>query len=333
VDQYQLLISSTTVEGGKAEATRIAELQKIVGDKYSILDRAKKRAEWVKHQEDQRMKKQEQEEAERKEYSSIDWDDFQVIGEIFFTESDETYELPGPTSLNDLQSASLEQRGKVSRQLIEEAMPTEDMAQWQQNYHTPAPPVQQPFQQPAPMQMPYGPTPPAQPAFSPPPAIPQFAVPDETSRSASPAVPAPKRIVQNAAPRAAARRGRVTMATCPNCKLQIPYDELEQHMKSKLHRTPPLLAVIEEHANVVQQSNFSIQDGGSRKPKKHNEPRLRTYRLWMLQTTSSAWRRNVRTCLTLSLARVSVQRKKRDVNVRPCSRQISILRPAMPVKA
>jgi splicing factor 3A subunit 1 len=234
VDQYQLLISSTTVEGGKAERARIAEIQKIVNDKYIVLDRAKKRAEWVKHQEDQRVKKQEKEEEERKEYASIDWDDFQVIGEIFFTDADETFELPGPTSLNDLQSASLEQRGKVSRQLIEEAMPTEDMSQWQQHYPTPAPPVQ-PVQPQYPMAMPYGPTPPAQPAqpaFSPP-FMPQIPVADDASRSASPAVPAPKRIVQNAAPRAAARRGRVAMATCPNCKQQIPYDELEQHMKSE----------------------------------------------------------------------------------------------------
>jgi splicing factor 3A subunit 1 len=227
------LISSTTVEGNKAEKARVSELEKIANAKYSVLDRAKKRAEWVKHQEDQRIKKQEQEEAERREYASIDWDDFQVIGEIFFTDADETYDLPAPTSLNDLQSASLEQRGKVSRQLIEEAIPTEDLSQWQQNYPTPAPPVQQPMQQPAPIAMPYGPTPPAQPAFSPPPVMPQMPVAEDTSRSASPAVPAPKRIVQNAAPRAAARRGRVAMATCPNCKQQIPYDELEQHMKSE----------------------------------------------------------------------------------------------------
>ena len=239
VDQYQLLISSTSVEGAKAEKARVAELQKIVDDKYSLLGRAKKRAEWVKHQESQRAKKQEQEEADRREYASIDWDDFQIIGEIFFTDADETYDLPGPTSLNDLQSASLEQRAKNSSMLIEEAMPTEDMTQWQQpSYATPAPPVQpmQPMQPPQPMypQMPYGPTPPAQPAFSPPPAMPQMAVPEEMQRTASPAGAVPRRIVQNSAPRAAARRSRVQMATCPNCKQQIPYDELEQHMKSEL---------------------------------------------------------------------------------------------------
>jgi splicing factor 3A subunit 1 len=240
VDQYQLLILSASVEGAKAEKARIEELRRVVDDKYSVLERAKKRAEWVKHQESQRAKKQEQEEADRREYASIDWDDFQIIGEIFFTDADETYDLPGPTSLNDLQSASLEQRAKNSSLLIEEAMPTEDMTQWQQPaYSTPAPPVQpmqpmQPIQPMYPVQMPYGPTPPAQPAFSPPPGMPQMPMSEDMPRTASPAGAVPRRIVQNAAPRAAARRGRVTMATCPNCKQQIPYDELEQHMKSKL---------------------------------------------------------------------------------------------------
>jgi splicing factor 3A subunit 1 len=245
VDQYQLLISSTSAEGAKAERARVEELRKVVNDKYSVLVRAKKRAEWVKHQESQRAKKQEQEEADRREYASIDWDDFQIIGEIFFTEADETYDLPGPTSLNDLQSASLEQRAKNSSLLIEEAMPTEDMMQWQQpSYNTPAPPVQpmqpmhpmqpmQPMYPVQPMQVPYGHTPPAQPAFSPPPIMPGMPMPEEVPRTASPAGAVPRRIVQNAVPRAAARRGRVAMATCPNCKQQIPYDELDQHMKSK----------------------------------------------------------------------------------------------------
>lgn len=233
VDQYALLISSTTVEGAKAEKKRIEELQKIVDDKYSLLGRAKKRAEWVKHQESQRAKKQEQEEADRKEYATIDWDDFQIIGEIFFTDADETYDLPNPTSLNDLQSASLEQRAKNSSLLIEEAMPTEDMSQWQQQpYATPAPPVQ-PVQPACPAQMPYGPTPPLQPAFSPPPGMAPYATPNDAQRVATPAGAAPRRVVQNAPPRAAARREKVQMAQCPNCKQQIPYNELEQHMKSK----------------------------------------------------------------------------------------------------
>jgi splicing factor 3A subunit 1 len=45
----------------------------------------------------------------------------------------------------------------------------------------------------------------------------------------------PLRIVEGAQlPRAMARRRNVTTALCPNCRQQIPMDELQQHMKVEL---------------------------------------------------------------------------------------------------
>lgn len=44
----------------------------------------------------------------------------------------------------------------------------------------------------------------------------------------------PMRIRNDYVPRAQAKRQTPTMALCPNCKQQIPFDELEQHMKSVL---------------------------------------------------------------------------------------------------
>ena len=41
----------------------------------------------------------------------------------------------------------------------------------------------------------------------------------------------PLRIRNDYVPRAQAKRQNVTMALCPNCKQQIPFDELEHHMK------------------------------------------------------------------------------------------------------
>jgi len=43
----------------------------------------------------------------------------------------------------------------------------------------------------------------------------------------------PMRIRNDYVPRAQAKRQNVAMALCPNCNQQIPYDELDHHMKGK----------------------------------------------------------------------------------------------------
>jgi splicing factor 3A subunit 1 len=239
MDQYALLLNGSTVEGGKPEQARIAELEKNSKDKFNVLEKAKKRAEWVKYQEQQKAKKEEQEEKERKEFAEIDWHDFFVAGTLFFTEEDEHLDLPPPASLNDLQSASLEQKGKY-KLAIEERAPTDDSSYYnntvQPSYGQPPPfyPQQQPQQVAYPQQPQY----PAQPAQD----------QEEEARiqereaereraqqamAAAKAPPAAVRILPAAASRAAARRGRVQTAQCPYCKQEIPYDELEQHIKGK----------------------------------------------------------------------------------------------------
>ena len=52
VDQYTLLLQ-TGPEGQKAEQSRISELQANVQDRFRTLNKAKKRSEFVKHQEKQ----------------------------------------------------------------------------------------------------------------------------------------------------------------------------------------------------------------------------------------------------------------------------------------
>jgi splicing factor 3A subunit 1 len=262
-DQYQLLLNNTTVEGAKAEKARRAELEANVQTRFNVLDRAKQRAEWVKFQESQKAKKEEQEEAERKAFAEIDWQDFTVVGEILFTEEDEQIELPPPTSLNDLQSASMEQKASY-KLTIEEAPPTDTPY-----FHPPAqqmpPPAQYLPQQPVQPIYPQQPAYPQQPQFPQQPVYPQQSqfppIPVRTAQeeeeeariqerqlererasqamAAARGAPGPMRIVQGgAAPRAAARKKNVQTAQCPNCKQQIAYDELEQHMRSKFMPSP-----------------------------------------------------------------------------------------------
>lgn len=241
MDQYMLLLNGSTLEDGKPEQARIAELEKNSKDKFNVLEKAKKRAEWVKYQEQQKAKKEEEAEKEAKEFAEIDWHDFFVAGTLMFTEEDEHVDLPPPQSLNDLQSASLEQKGKY-KLAIEETAPTDDFYSnntAQPSYGQPPPfyppPPQQHHHQQQPQQVAY-------------PQQPQYPVQDheedariqereaereraQQAMAAAKAPPSAVRILPAAASRAAARRGRVQTAQCPNCKQQIPYDELDQHMK------------------------------------------------------------------------------------------------------
>ena len=256
VDQYTLLLQSSSVEGQKAQNGRIADLEANVKDRFHILDRAKERAEWVKFQEQQKQKREEEIETEKIEYAQIDWHDFVVVETVLFDEADDQADLPPPTSLNDLQSASLEQKAAMSLQpadrRIEEAMPTSgDYSLFYSQQQQPQP---QQLHQPYPMAppsapqqpSPYSPAPPA-PAISVPPpslqpsdvdsaAIAERTSAREAAQSARNAASSqqPMRIRNDYVPRAQAKRQTAAMAVCPNCKEQIPYDELDQHMRIEL---------------------------------------------------------------------------------------------------
>ena len=242
VDQYTELLTGSTIDGGKPEKARIAQLEHNVRDKFHVLERAKQRAEWVKYQEQQKQKQEEEAEKEKLEYAQIDWHDFVVVETVMFTEVDDQADLPPPTSLNDLQSASLEQKAMMSLQphnmRIEEAMPGDEPS-----YYDPPP---QPVQMPLPTA-----------AWAPQSAGPDTmdyrtqAQEDEEERrireraeereraqqaqAAAKGTTGPMRIRNDYVPRAQAKRQNVAMALCPNCKQQIPYDELEQHMRSKFY--------------------------------------------------------------------------------------------------
>ena len=266
IDQYSMLLRAGGIdgEGGRVQQERVAELQRNIDDKYHILARAKQRSEWLKYQEDEKQKKEEEEEKERISYAQIDWHDFVVVETVVFTEADDQANLPPPTSLNELQYASLEQKARVSvgaNLRIEEAMPgEEDQTTYngyptQQTYtlpqHPPYPPQSVPGAQPYPPAQ--TPTPP-QPSYQmAPPPRPSGAEEDEETRkirereearsrmqqaqAEAKASAMPMKIKDNyvprAAQRAANRQGGHT-ALCPNCKQQIPMNELEEHMRIEL---------------------------------------------------------------------------------------------------
>ena len=254
VDQYTLLLQSTSVDGEKAKKARMLELEHYAEDKFNILGRAKQRAEWVKYQEQQKQKKEEEAEKEKLEYAQIDWHDFVVVETVLFEETDDQADLPPPASLNDLQSASLEQKGAMSLQphdrRIEEAMPTDEdyslfysqqnQSQQQHAYAIPQPAFN-PFEAQRPQVADYSAAPPnpvtAQ-ADEEERAIAERTQAREAAQAAQAAAKGgagqPMRIRNDYVPRAQAKRQNMAMALCPNCNQQIPYEELDHHMKGKI---------------------------------------------------------------------------------------------------
>lgn len=269
VDQYTDLIAGSTIDGGKPEKARIAMLEKNVLNRFHMLDRARQRAEWVKHQEQQKQKEEESAEVERTAYAQIDWHDFVVVEEVFFTDADEQAELPPPTSLSDLQSASLEQKAMFSglqplHMRIEEAVPTDDPSY----YENSAPAVQTPTQQS------YQP----QQAAILPSRVKTAEEEEEEQRirerteareraqqaqAAAKGGTGPIRIKNDYVPKAQAKKPNVPTALCPQCNQLIPTDELEQHMRSKYRNNHYKSC----HTN-VSQSSCSTLAGKNRKRKR-----------------------------------------------------------------
>ncbi|ROT41663.1 Surp module [Sodiomyces alkalinus F11] len=254
VDQYTALLRSSGLsgEGGKLQQQAMAELQSNVDDKYQVLHRAKQRAEYARHQETEKQKKEEEEEKKKIEFARVDWNDFVVVETIVFNESDEQANLPPPTNLAELQYASLEERNNASISAnlrIEEAMPGEEDLTYN------AQPQPQPSY-PLPVHTGHAPQQPQQQVYhgaqTGPAGAPQrrpeveeeerrikereeARAREQQARAEALGGTAPMKIRENYVPRAMQRTSQsVQTALCPNCKQQIPMNELEAHMRIEL---------------------------------------------------------------------------------------------------
>lgn len=290
IDQYSTILKEGGLggDGQKAQQARIAELKKNVEDKFHVLARAKQRADYARWLEAEKKKQEEEEEKKKTEFFSIDWNDFVLVETIVFTEADESINLPPPTTLNDLQYASLEEKNKVSLNSlrIEEAFPFDDNnynAYPPQNYGVQGSPWEQ---NPA--------TPDTNGAHAPhaPPAPP--AAPVGQGRSAreeeeaqrikereesrarvqqaqadARARVAPGKIKENYVPKAANRNlSKVQTTICPNCRQEIPLDEFDEHTRSKCLYSQLKVSSPDQVANNSSQSNYLILGGRSRKPRR-----------------------------------------------------------------
>jgi len=292
IDQYTLLLKEggASGEGTKAQAARMAELQKNVDDKYHVLARAKQRAEYAKWQEAEKAKREAEEEMQKEEHARIDWNDFVIVETITFTDADDAANLPPPTTLNDIQYASLEERNRVSVNAnlrIEEAFPFDDTS------YNAYPPQE-------PQNLPVHPAQAPQPQYNtptPPPRPPIAQDEEENARirereesrlrmqqaqAEAKGGVAPMKIKENYVPRAAAKAANkynMHMSVCPNCKQQIPTNELSEHMRSTLiSRSIFLQSTLLTRS---LQLNCSTRGGKSREPK----PSLACHRITFRTST------------------------------------------------
>lgn len=258
IDEYSVLLreSGGTGEGTKAQQERMAELQRSVDDKFYVLARARQRAEWAKHQEAEKIKREEEEEQQKIDFARIDWNDFVVVETIEFTEFDDQASLPPPTTLHDLQYASLEEKNNIaisSNLRLEEAFPFDDntsIPAAQQTLPVHSGPVPQAI--PTPPQFQPVMPPPSHTSTPPAASGPSAQEQEEAQRiqereqararaqqaqAEARAGPGNVKIRDQPVPRAAARnanRANAQVAICPNCRQQIPLDELQEHMRIEL---------------------------------------------------------------------------------------------------
>lgn len=260
VDQYTTLLraSGLSGEGGKLQEQRMAELEKNIEDKFRVLSLAKQRAEYSKFVEQERRKKEEAEAEKKAEFARVDWSDFVVVETIDFTAADEQANLPPPTNLSELQYASLEDRNKASigaSMRLEEAFPGEEDSMAMNGYPAAQQPQNYAPQQPQPS---YQPQMPPQGAYngahSPQPQLTAQQQEEEQrireraeqqarmqqAQAEARSGPGQMKIKENYVPRAAQKNAnKGQMALCPNCKQQIPINELEAHMRSRFSVVSP----------------------------------------------------------------------------------------------
>lgn len=246
--QYLDLLNADTQDDGKLGKEVDAQVELNTSAQQPILEKAKERAEYVKYTALQKQQEEEKAEQEQVEFAQIDWHDFSIVDTLIFTEEDALLELDAPTTVNALQNASLEQRAMMSlnpaTRRIEEAAPDEDFYVQRVTpvQMVPPPPVWTPAP-PAPEPMQYR-------------SQAQQAQDEEEARrireraeerdraaqaqAAAKGIGGPMRIRSDYTPRGQAKKQAGAMGLCPNCNQQIPYSELEEHMRSKCSYPPKI---------------------------------------------------------------------------------------------
>ncbi len=113
VESYSKIINPSSELLSSLEASRNDS------HKWAILEEAKKRGEWEKSRREKDKKREDEREKDMLAFAEIDWQDFVVVQTIEFTSTDQTIELPPPTSVKEMERLTLNER-KMAAEIVEE---------------------------------------------------------------------------------------------------------------------------------------------------------------------------------------------------------------------
>lgn len=230
VAQYKSIIESQmNPDLAHIKKKRLEEVERTRDDKYYLLEKARKRAEYNAQQQKQKQQAEEEAEKARVEYAQIDWADFTYVETIRFADADLDANLDAPVTLGALQSSTLEDLANMTlnAQRIEEAPPDYEESNGTQ--------AAAPVPQDAPRQhqsLGYQESPEEQ-------LMRERRANQEAQAAAAQAAArntGPVKIRENYIPRAQQKKQSAggPMAQCPNCKQMIPHADLGEHIRIEM---------------------------------------------------------------------------------------------------
>lgn len=185
------------------------------GARPLILEQSRQRAEYEKWARDKRKLADEQAQKDKAAFDEIDWQDFVVVGTIELTETDEHVDLPLPRSIRELESMTMAQKKMAAMIMETDGQDDEEVEELdmprpgQASASAPAPDSNQ------------GNTPSASATAT-----------EEIRRSDG---QAPIKIRKDYVPRGIAGKQTGPQTTkCPVCGLDVPIDEMSEHVRFEL---------------------------------------------------------------------------------------------------
>jgi splicing factor 3A subunit 1 len=96
----------------------LTEEERRSAGRREVLKEVKSRVEWERWEQQRRKAASDEAERERIEFEAIDWQDFQVVSSIDFTDQDDLIDLPPPMSLREVENMTIAQR-KMAAMIME----------------------------------------------------------------------------------------------------------------------------------------------------------------------------------------------------------------------
>ncbi|GAA98213.1 uncharacterized protein L969DRAFT_85848 [Mixia osmundae IAM 14324] len=206
VQQYEAVISPTSValenltrRSGRL-ASGLTEKEKRAEGRREVMKDVRKRVEWERWEQDKRKKKEDAQEKERKAFEEIEWQDFQVVSTVEFTDADDLIELPAPLKLADVENMSLAEKRMAALLMEGKEMPAEEEPEVQA--------IEQPMDEAASAER-------------------RKQVEIKIAHESG-----PMKIRKDYVPKSKSAKGNTT--TCTICGQEVPVDEFQEHVRIEL---------------------------------------------------------------------------------------------------